>query len=59
MLQTWAYSKEALELQQRGERSHIKTVAPTRNSALCVIGSKSHPDVWVVLHRLAHPPKRK
>lgn len=56
MLQTRAYSKEALELQQRGERSHIKTVAPTRNSALCVIGSKSHPDIWVVLVTSSRSP---
>lgn len=43
------YSKGALELQRRGERSCIKTAAPTHNSASRVIGSRSHSDVWVAL----------
>lgn len=37
----------------------MKTVAPTRNAALCVIGSESHPAVWEVLPRLAHPSEGK
>lgn len=57
MLPTWAYSKEDLELQQRGERSHIKAAAPTRISALYVIGSGSHPDVHVVLVTTSPSPK--
>lgn len=58
MLQTQAYSKEAFALQRRGERSHVKTAAPTRNSALCVIASESHPDVWVALVTLSRLPSK-
>lgn len=58
MLQSQAYSEEAFELKRRGERSGIKTVAPTRNSALCVIGSESHPDVWVALVTSARSPSK-
>lgn len=58
MLQTRAYSKEAFKLQQRGERSHIRTVAPIRNSALCVIGSESHPGVRVALVTSSRLPSK-